>query len=382
MDFDLTEEQLELRGAIRRFLAAEVAPIVEEHERAGTFPFALLPGLAGFGYLGGWLPEDQGGLGISRVTWAMMIEELGYAWPSLRTMVNISNGPIQRLAAYGTDAQKKRYLEPLLAGRAKVFNGITEPEVGSNVAEIRTRAELDGDSWVINGRKLWITGGAWGEYGTIVARTFSPTCDGGLSLFLVDKAESPFEARAVETMVLRSTGTAELGFDNVRIPKENLLGAEGQALKATLAGLGVARVNVAMGAVGAAQRAFDLALEHAKTREQFGRPIGSFQLIQKHLVEMRMRIDAARALTYAAAAALDKGRPAKIEGSIAKLYATEAAHEVADMALQIHGGLGYATGYPIERIFRDTRGGTIPEGTSEIQTLIIGRELTGLSALK
>ncbi|MEW2353336.1 acyl-CoA dehydrogenase family protein [Spirillospora sp. NPDC029432] len=382
MDFDLTEEQTELRDAIRRFMAAEVDPVVEEHERDGTFPYELLTKLARFGYLGGWLPEEQGGLGISRVTWAMMIEELGYAWPSLRTMVNISNGPIQRLAAYGTDEQKKRYLEPLLEGRARVFNGITEPEVGSNVAEIRTRAELDGDSWVINGRKLWITGGAWGDYGTIVARTYSPTCDGGLSLFLVDKAESPFEVRMVDTMVLRSTGTAELGFDGVRIPKGNLLGAEGQALKATLAGLGVARVNVAMGAVGAAQRAFDLALEHARTRRQFGRPIGSFQLVQKHLVDMRTRIDAARALTYAAAAALDKGRPAKMEGSIAKLYATEAAHEVADMALQIHGGLGYATGFPIERIFRDTRGGTIPEGTSEIQTLIIGRELTGLSAIK
>ena len=382
MDFDLTDEQLELRDAIRRYLTTEVEPLVERHEAAGTFPFEVLAGLAPFGYLGGWLPEDQGGLGISRVTWAMMIEELGYCWPSLRTMVNISNGPIQRIAAYGTPEQKKRYLEPLLAGRARVFNGITEPEVGSNVAEIRTRADLDGDSWVVNGRKLWITGGAWGEYGTIVARTYSPTCDGELSMFLVDRSESPFEARKVDTMVLRSTGTAELNFENVRIPRENLLGPEGAALKATLTGLGVARVNVAMGAVGAAQRAFDLALEHAKTRHQFGRPIASFQLVQKHLVEMKTRIEAARALTYAAAAALDKGRPARLEGSIAKLYATEAAHEVADMALQIHGGLGYATGYPIERLFRDTRGGTIPEGTSEIQTLIIGRELTGLSAIK
>ncbi|WP_113703712.1 acyl-CoA dehydrogenase family protein [Nonomuraea lactucae] len=382
MDFDLTEEQTELRATIRRYLAAEVEPLVEEHERAGTFPFEVMPVLAEFGYLGGWLPEEDGGLGISRVTWAMMIEELGYTWPSLRTMINISNGPIQRLATDATPEQKARYLKPLLAGEARVFNGITEPETGSNVAEIRTRAELDGDSWVINGRKLWITGGAWGDFGTIVARTHSPTCDGGLSLFLVDRSESPFEVRKVDTMVLRSTGTAELGFDDVRIPRANLIGAEGEALKSTLAGLGVARVNVAMGAVGAAQRAFDLALEHAKTRRQFGRPIGSFQLVQRHLVEMRMRVDAARALGYAAAAALDKGRPAKLEGSIAKLYATAAAHEVADMALQIHGGLGYATGFPIERIFRDTRSGTILEGTSEIQTLIIGRELTGLSAIK
>jgi alkylation response protein AidB-like acyl-CoA dehydrogenase len=381
MDFDLTDEQLELRASIRRYLDKEVAPAVDGHERAGTFPYEVLQGLREFGYLGGWMSEDLGGLGMSRVTWAMMIEQLGYCWASLRTMVNICNGPIERIARYGSAEHKERYLGPLLAGTARPFNGYTEPDVGSNVAGVRTKAVMDGDSWVLDGRKAWITGGAWAEFGIVLARTYSPTCDGGLSLFLVDKSDSPFEVRPQETMVLRCTGTAELTFDGVRVPKGNLLGTEGQALKAALTGLGAARINVAMGAVGAAQRAFDLSVEYARTREQFGRPIGRFQLVQKHLVDMKIRIEAARALSYLAADAIDKGRPARLEGSIAKLYATEAAHEVAGMALQVHGASGYAVDYPIERIFRDTRGGTIPEGTTEMQTLIIGRELLGMSAI-
>jgi acyl-CoA dehydrogenase len=381
MDFDLSDEQLQLRAGIRKFLDVEVGPLVDRHERARTFPYEVLAGLSRFGYLGGWLPEDLGGLGMSRVTWAMMIEQLGYCWPSLRTMVNICNGPIERIARYGTAEHRERYLPALFGGTARPFNGYTEPDVGSNVAGVRTKATLDGDSWVLDGRKAWITGAAWAEFGIVLARTYSPSCDGGLSLFLVDKAESPFEVRPQETMVLQATGTAEILFDGVRIPRSNLLGTEGTALKSALTGLGAARINVAMGAVGAAQRAFDLALDYARTREQFGRAIGRFQLVQKQLVEMRIRIDAARALTYLAADAIDKGRPARLEGSIAKLYATEAAHEVADMALQIHGASGYGTDYPIERIFRDTRGGTIPEGTSDIQTLIIGRELLGMSAI-
>jgi alkylation response protein AidB-like acyl-CoA dehydrogenase len=180
---------------------------------------------------------------------------------------------------------------------------------------------------------------------------------------------------------LRSTGTAELGFNDAIVPRENLLGAEGNALAKMLIGLDSARLNIAMGAVGAAQAALDLSIDYAKTRRQFGRPIGSFQLIQKHIVDMKVRVEAARALGYRAAMALEHDKDARMACSIAKLYATEAAHEVADAALQVHGGLGYSTDYPIERIFRDTRGGTIPEGTTDIQTLIVGRELLGMSAI-
>lgn len=371
-----------LRDNIRRFMKEEVAPIVGQHDREKTFPFEILKGLADFGYLGGKLPERQGGMGLDQMTWAMMMEEAGYAWLSLRTMLNITNSVIERIAADGNDEQKKRFLNPLLASERRCFTAISEPSTGSNIAQIQTRADLEGDYYVLNGRKLWITNGAFADFGLVIARTFSPESDGALSTFLVEHDVSPYEMRRVDTMVLRSTGTSELSFDSVRIPRQNLLGREGDALKRTLLGLDGARVNIAMGAVGAAQAALDLSIDYAKTRTQFGKPIGNFQLVQQKIVNMTIRVEAARALGYRAAAALDKGLPAsRMACSIAKLYATEAAHEVADMALQVHGGMGYSTDYPIERIFRDTRGGTIPEGTTDIQTLIIGREILGMSAL-
>lgn len=381
MPFVPDNDQAMLRDSVRRFMKSEVAPLVAAHDRAQTFPFEILQGLAQFGYIGGRLPEADGGMGLDHVTWAMLMEEAGYTWLSLRTMLNITNGGILKLASEGTPEQKSRFLAPLLRGERRCCTAISEPGTGSNIAQIQTRADLDGDDYVINGRKLWITNGAFADFAIVVARTFSPTCEGALSTFIVERDVSPYEARRVETMVLRSTGTAELTFDNVRVPRANLLGSEGSALKRMLKGLDAARVNIAMGAVGAAQAALDLSIDYARTRTQFGRPIGSFQLVQKHIVDMTIRVEAARALGYRAAAALDADHDARTACSIAKLYATEAAHEVADMALQVHGGLGYATDYPIERIFRDTRGGTIPEGTTEVQTLIVGREILGMSAL-
>lgn len=381
MSFDLDADQQLLRDNIRRYVKEHVNPVIMRHEAAQTFPFELLRDLAEFGYIGGMLDPDEGGMGLDYKTWAMMMEEMGYAWMSLRTILNITNGALKRLAALGTEEQKARFLRPLMAGQRRPFMAISEPDTGSNVAGIQTRADLDGDHYVLNGRKLWITNGIFADFGIVVARTFSPGCQGALSLFLVERDVSPFEARKVETMVLRCSGTAELAFENVRIPRENLLGQEGQAFSKVLSGLDPARLNIAMGAVGAAQAALDLSVQYAKTRKQFGRLIGSFQLIQKHIVDMTVRVEAARALGYRAAAALQSGAAARMECSIAKLYATEVAHEVASMALQVHGGLGYAVEYPIERIFRDTRGGMIPEGTTEIQTLIVGREILGMSAI-
>lgn len=379
--YTLNAEQTLLRDSIRRFMKAEVAPIVARHDQEHTFPFELLGQLAQFGYLGGRLSEEEGGMGMDQLTWALLMEEAGYTWLSLRTILNITNAAINKLAAEATPAQKERFLQPLLRNERRCFSAISEPGTGSNIAQVQTRADLQGDHYVLNGRKLWITNGAFGDFGIVVARTFSPDCDGGLSTFLVEREVSPFEVRRVDTMVLRSTGTAELSFDNVKVPRENLLGQEGKALKKMLMGLDSARVNIAMGAVGAAQAALDLSIDYAKTRTQFGRPIGSFQLVQKLIVDMTIRVEAARALSLRAAAALDNGAESRTAASIAKLYATEAAHEVASMALQVHGGLGYATDYPIERIFRDTRGGTIPEGTTEVQTLIVGREILGMSAI-
>ncbi|SFO09612.1 Acyl-CoA dehydrogenase [Variovorax sp. PDC80] len=382
MNFTPDADQELLRDSIRRFMKSEVAPLVAKHDVEKTFPFEILKQLAQFGYIGGRLPESDGGMGLDQMTWAMLMEEAGHTWLSLRTMLNITNGPIHKIASEGTVAQKKRFLEPLLASERRVFTAISEPGTGSNIAQIQTRADLQGDHYVLNGRKLWITNGAFADFGIVVARTFSPDCQGQLSTFLVEREVSPFEARRVDTMVLRSTGTAELSFDNVKVPRENLLGEEGSALKRMLVGLDGARVNIAMGAVGAARAALELSIDYARTRTQFGKPIGSFQLVQKLIVDMTVRVEAARALALRAAAALDANADdARMACSIAKLYATEAAHEVASMALQVHGGLGYSTDYPIERIFRDTRGGTIPEGTTEVQTLIVGREILGMSAI-
>ncbi len=377
----LTPEQVLLRDNIRRYLKERVAPLINKAEADKRFPYEVLTGLADFGYLGGTLPESAGGLDIDFPTWAVMMEETGYCWLSLRVMVNTLNIVAGLLNAYGSEAQKDRYLRPLLRNERRTFVSISEPDVGSNVAEIKTRADRRGDRYVLNGSKLWITGGLFADFGVVVARTFSDTCNGELSLFLVEPEHTPFDVRPVETMFVRPTGTAAFAFENAEIPVANLLGQEGQGLRQILIGLNFGRLNVAMGAVGAAQCALDLSIEYARNRKQFGKPIGSFQLVQKHIVDMTMKTTAARALGYRAARVMQSGQPARLETSVAKLYATEAAHEVASLALQVHGGIGYATEYPVERIFRDTRGGMIPEGTTEIQALIIGREILGISAL-
>jgi alkylation response protein AidB-like acyl-CoA dehydrogenase len=381
VSIDLNSDQVALRDTIRRFMKSEVVPLIPRHEAARSFPFELMPKLAELGYLGGNLPESAGGQDIDYPTWAMMMEELGYHWLSLRTMINITNGSINRLAQHGTAEQKRRYLEPMLRGKMKTCTGLTEPNTGSNIAGIQTRADLKGDRWVINGRKQWITNGVNADVAIIVARTYSPTCDGALSAFIVEREAAKYDVRKLDLMTLRCTGTAELAFADTEIPKENLLGEEGKGLVGTLKGLDGARLNIAMGAVGAAQSALDLSIEYVKQRKQFGRVIGSFQLVQKHIVDMTVRVEAARALGMRAAHALEAGKDVRQACSIAKLYATEAAHEVANMALQVHGGLGYSEEYPIERIFRDTRGGMIPEGTTEIQTLIAGREILGINAI-
>jgi acyl-CoA dehydrogenase len=380
MDFELTTEQLQLKDTVRRYMTKRVAPIVSSYEKREEFPWELIPELKEFGYLGGMLPEQDGGMGIGYLDYALLMEEAGYQWMALRATLNTMNMVATLLNAHGTGDQKKRFLQPLLAGERKIWLGVSEPNHGSDVSGIETKAVLRNDHYIMNGNKLWITNGIWGDFGIVVAKTYSSACDGGISLFIIDREETAYEARRVSTMIARSTGTSALSFSDALVPKTNLLGREGEGLKMILTGLSFGRLSVAMGAVGAAQAALDLSTQYATDRKQFGRAIGSFQLVQKHIVDMAMRVEASRLLGYKAASALDQGKPSRRECSIAKLYASEAAHEVASMALQVHGGIGYSLDYPIERIFRDTRGALIPEGTSEIQTLVIGREILGLSA--
>ncbi len=382
MDFSLTTEQTLIKDNARRFLAEKVSPLIDEAEARGEFPWEILPKLKDFGYIGGLLPEEDGGSGLGYIDWAVLMEEAGYCWLGLRIIVNTININARLLNQHGTEDQKTRFLKPLLDCTKRLWVGITEPNHGSDVSSIETRAVDMGDHFVINGNKQWITNGIFGDFGILVAKTYSKEMglDGEISLFLIDKEVTEYEAHRAPVMFAKSTATSVLSFNDAIVPKNNLLGKPGDGLRQILAGLNYGRLNVAVGAVGAAQCALDLSIQYAKDRKQFGKPIGSYQLIQKHIVDMKVKTEAARALTYRAAWLMEQGETARLECSIAKLFSTEAAHEVANKALQVHGGLGYSAEYPIERIFRDTRGGIIPEGTSEIQTLIIGREILGMSA--
>lgn len=376
----LTEEQRLLKESAQRFLERVVAPRVPESEASGEFAWDLWPEIAQFGFVGTVLPPEHGGQGSSRVDLAILMEAAGYHWLGLRALLNVANMVAGVLAKHGSDEHRERYLRPLLAGQRRVWVAITEPNHGSDVNGIETTARDEGDHFVVNGTKQWITNGA-GDFGILLARVVDDKGgDRGLSAFLIDKKEVRYTVKPLETMILRSTGTSELGFVDAQVPKSALIGQVGDGLRTILTTLNEGRVSVAAGAVGAAQRALDLSLEYARSRTQFGRPIGEFQLVQASIAQMATLVAASRLLYLDAAAALDHGEPARLQASIAKKFATESAHQVASLALQVHGGSGYSTDLPLERIFRDTRGGMIPEGTSEIQTLIIGRELLGLSA--
>lgn len=381
-DDELSHEQQQLRETVARFFEREVTPHVAAFEQREEFDWSLPARLAEFGFLGGVLPESEGGYGMSAMDYTVLMEEAGYCWHSLRAIFNTMNMAIVLLSKLGTPEQKEKYLKPLMAGQLKVWVGITEPDHGSNVAGMETKARRDGDHYVVNGTKLWITNGMIGDIGILMARV-PPGREGephGITAFIVDKTQTDYSARRLKTMILHATVTSELSFSEARVPAGNVLGPVGQGLRSILEALSFGRLSVAAGAVGASQAALDLSIQYAQTRKQFGELIGSYQLVQRMIVEMRVRTDAARQLCRRAARAVDRGLPGRMECSIAKLYAAQAAHEVADYALQVHGGMGYSQDYPIERIFRDTRGAIIPEGTTEIQTLIIGRELLGLSA--
>ncbi|MCP1336264.1 acyl-CoA dehydrogenase family protein [Futiania mangrovi] len=377
---DLTPDQRALRDSVDRFIRAEIAPRISAMEKAREVPREVMERCAELGLVGATLPEEAGGLGLGFRDLSVLMETVGYHWHSLRSLLNVANMVAALIHENATAEQRERFLAPALSGKARVFVAITEPNHGSDVNSIELRAQDRRDHFRLNGRKLWITNGG-GDFGIVLARVTDPAGGRGkLTTFLVDPKESAFEVRRVDTMILRATQTTELTFDDTIVPRANVLGEVGGGLRNILTTLAHGRVSVASGAVGAAQAALDITTEYARTRRQFGRLIGEQQLVQGHLAEMVALTRAARWLVYDAAVRLDRGETARLETSLAKRQATEWAHRVAHLALQLHGGIGYSEDLPIERIFRDTRGGTIPEGTSEIQSLVIGRELLGLDA--
>jgi acyl-CoA dehydrogenase len=378
MDLELSEEQRLLRDNARRFLEREVAPVVAACEARGALPEDLYPRLVEPGFVGATVPAAAGGHGLGLTSYLVLVEELAYCWGSLRSSVTTHNLVASIIAEAGTPAQRERHLAGLVRGTTIGFFGLTEPNVGSDAGAVELAAEPDGDAYRLNGSKIMITNGTIAGVGVVIARLK----DAGPTAFVVNRDESTYQARPLEKMGNLATPLAELSFEDTRVPRANLLGEPGKGLRLALRGLAGGRCSVAFAAVGLARAALDAAVRYAKERRQFGRPIGGFQLVQQMIAEMANLTDAARLMSYRAAAALEAGGKGILESSQAKLFATEAGQRVAHLAIQVHGGYGYTREFPAERFYRDLRHLTLAEGTSQIQELVIGRELLGIDAIR
>ena len=384
MNFLPTDEQRLAVEGFDRFLDTRLAPIVRRHQpdkmigkeqMLEIFRTMLPYGMGG----NGLISEAHGGMGMPWLTYAMMYERLA----RLSADVAISL-LIQQLGAYSlevcsNEAMRQKYLPRMVRGEIIACSGISEPGVGSNVAEVTCRARPDGDHFVVSGEKTWISNGHYSDFCMVIVRT-SDEGARGLSMILVDRQEHGYESRDIDKLGLNSTSTAQLFFDNVRVPAANMLITAGTGLKNTLVLFEKARPMVGLTSVGIAQAALDKALAYAKERRQHGKPIGQHQLIQGMLADAAIQLDAARLLVYRAFNLIDHGVRCEIESAMAKCYATEIAVDVASKAVQIHGGNGITKDFGVELLFRNARMMTIPDGTTEIQKLIIGRTLTGINA--
>lgn len=381
MDFELTEEQRILKETLRKFMDREIIPLSNEYERERKIITRdILKKLVPFGYVGAEIPEEYGGFGLDTVSYCLMVEELGRAWGALRTMVTVSNLVAAIIYKFGTEEQRTRFLRPLILFDYLGAFALTEPNVGSDAGSVETTATRSGDNYVLNGTKTLITNGSIADVICVFATVDRQKGTKGITAFLVEKDKATYQTSDIPKMGMHSSVISEIVFEDCRIPASNRLGREGEGLKIALSGLNVGRCIVAFAVIGLAQACVDAAIRYAKERTQFGRPIGGFQLIQATIADMAMELDAARLLAFRAASMIDRGIKCTLEASFAKLYATEAALRIASKAIQVHGGYGYTQEYLVERYYRDARHLTMAEGTSEIQRLIIGRELLGLSA--
>jgi hypothetical protein len=377
MDFRLSEEQELLRRSVREFAESEIRPHVREWDEAQHFPLELVPRLAELGLMGIQFPEEFGGAAMSSVDYCIVIEELARVDPSVCLSVAAHNGlGAAHIAMFGTDDQKRRYLTPLAAGTKLAAWGLTEASSGSDAGAMRTTAVRDGDCWTINGTKQFITHGRLGDLIVVMAVTNRSKGNRGISAFIVERGTPGFRAGKKEDKLgMRASETSEVIFENCRVHASQLLGLEGQGFINALQVLDAGRIGIAALAVGLAQGAYEAARAYAFERRQFGQAIGTFQAIRAKLVDAAMRIDAARLLTYRAAAMKDQGKRTTLEAAMAKLYSSEIAVRVAEEGVQIHGGYGFVKDYPAEKYFRDVKLTTIGEGTSEIQRLVIARQL-------
>ena len=381
MDFTLTPEQELIRATARAFCDRELRPHTRAWDETEELPRGLVAQLADAGFLAASLPEKLGGGGLDSVSYCLLCEELGRADSSVRGIVSVSNGLYGKtVAKWGTEEQQRELLPALASGESLGCYALTEPGCGSDAAALETRAEPDGDGWVLTGSKVFITLGSWAETAIVFARSGGAGAR-GITAFLVPTGAEGFSAQPLKGKLgLRAQDTAELSLDGVRVPDSARLGAEGAGFKVAMSALDNGRISLAAGCVGIAQGCLEASVGYAQERDAFGKPIGAFQLVQQLLAEMHVETEAARLLTWRAAALADAGRPYTTEAAIAKWYASEAAVRAANAAVQVLGGYGYVDEYPVAKYLRDARVTTLYEGTSQIQTLIVGRALTGESA--
>jgi butyryl-CoA dehydrogenase len=383
MDFALSPSHEEIRRTVRNFAERRIVPVADDLEREGAFPHDLIREAASLGLLGVPYPEEIGGTGLDSLAYAITVEELSRASGSIGIIVSAHTSlGCNPIWLAGTDEQKERFLRPMASGEVLGAYGLTEPGAGSDSRGTRTTARRDGDGWVINGGKRFITNaGVAGTY-IVTAVTDREEGSGKISAFIVEADTPGFSiGRMEEKMGLHASNTGELIFEDCRVPAENLLGAEGEGDKLFLKTLDGGRIGIASMALGLAQAAYEAAAAYSKERRQFDRPIGSFQGVAFKIADMATGIDAARLLTYRAAWLKDSGRPYSTEAAMAKLFASEVARDVTNDAIQVHGGYGYITEYKVERYLRDAKLTEIGEGTSEIQRMVIARNLLGLRAM-
>ncbi len=383
IDFDLTAGQQLVRETARGFTDDIIIPRARDNARAARFDVELVGRLADQGYLGAIVPAQYGGAGLDNVTYALIIEEIGRGDGAMRTVLSVHASLVcGSILRWGSDEQKARYLPRLCSGEWLGCFGLTEPEAGSDAAAQRTRATRVDGGWRLDGAKMWTSLGNHAKLALIFAQTDPELRHRGLACFLVDCDQPGFQAQEIRhKMGLHASDSASIALDGVFVADGDVLGEIGAGFKVAMSALDGGRLSVAAGCVGVCRGCVEQSVSYAREREQFGRPIASFQLVQAMLAEMRVRADAARLLVWRAAWLRDQGRPCTTETSIAKLYASEAAVWCANEAIQVHGGAGYCDDHPVERWFRDARVATLYEGTSQIQQLIIGRALTGIDAL-
>ncbi len=384
MDFEFTEEQQMLKTSVRNFLEKEIVPLVDEQEKKGpldreTF-VSLTRKLMPFGYLTGFLPDEYGGSGLDHKTNGILVEELGRAWAGLTGTLFIAAGFWWLLSEAATPEQKERLLPKAVSADYIGCIAITEPNVGSDVAAIQTIAKPDSDGYVLNGTKTWISNASIADAAFVLATTDKELGALGMSFLLIERDVSPFSARELHKLGLRAFPTAELSFDDCRVPKEAALDP-GSGFKRTMRFFDVSRAMVGAMCTGIAQASIDASVKYAQDRTQFGKPIGSFQLVQKMLVDMVTETEAGRLLSYRALDLLDREQKSRWQSSMAKAYATEAAIRTTSKAIQIHGAMGLSDEYPVERYFRDARCFTIPDGSTQMQELIVGRDILGIDAI-